>query len=36
MWTHAVYGTDLYHFIQWFILYSLHGVGSGIHLYVIL
>ena len=35
MWTHAVYGTDLYHFIQWFILYSFMG-GSGIHLYVIL
>ena len=25
MWTHAVYGTDLYHFIQWFILYSFMG-----------
>ena len=25
MWTHAVYGTDLYHFIQWFILYSVMG-----------
>ena len=25
MWTHAVYGTDMYHFIQWFILYSFMG-----------
>lgn len=25
MWTHTVYGTDLYHFIQWFILYSFMG-----------
>lgn len=25
MWTHAVYGTDLYHFVQWFIIYSFMG-----------
>ncbi|NCB91075.1 MAG: hypothetical protein EOM40_00670 [Clostridia bacterium] len=25
MWTHAVYGTDLYHFVQWFIIYSFLG-----------
>lgn len=24
-WTHVVYGTDLYHLIQWFILYSFLG-----------
>lgn len=24
-WTHVVYGTDLYHVIQWFILYSFLG-----------
>jgi len=24
-WTHIVYGTDLYHLIQWFILYSFLG-----------
>lgn len=25
MWTHAVYGTDFYHFVQWFIIYSFMG-----------
>lgn len=25
MWTHAVYGTDLYHFVQWLIIYSFLG-----------
>ena len=25
MWTHALYGTDLYHFVQWFIVYSFLG-----------
>lgn len=25
MWTHAIYGTDLYHFVQWFIIYSFLG-----------
>lgn len=33
MWTHAVYGTDLYHFIQWFILYSFMGwVAESIYM----
>ena len=25
MWTHALYGTDFYHFVQWFIVYSFLG-----------
>lgn len=25
MWTHVIYGTDLYHFVQWFIIYSFLG-----------
>lgn len=25
MWTHMVFGTDLYHFVQWFIIYSFLG-----------
>ena len=35
MWTHAVYGTDLYHFING-LSCIVSWVGSGIHLYVIL
>lgn len=25
MWTHVVFDTDLYHFVQWFIIYSFLG-----------
>ncbi|MBS6196271.1 MAG: putative ABC transporter permease [Clostridiales bacterium] len=25
MWTHMLYGTDLYHVVQWFIIYSFLG-----------
>lgn len=24
-WTHTMYGTDIYHFVQWFIIYSFLG-----------